>query len=143
MPCNCHLSRRDFVGTAASAAGLVVLTACGDGFFSAPENRVVLETGPLVVKVADLAGLATVGKLVKVPNRFIAVKRLDASTFEAYSMVCTHQGCTIDIVGQEFHCPCHNSRFRDDGGVLQGPATQSLGKLTTSYDPATDELTIT
>jgi Rieske Fe-S protein len=143
MSCNCRVSRRDFVGSAASAAGLVVLTACGDGWFSAPENKVVLPTGPIVVKVADIPDLATVGKLVKLSGRFIAVKRVDASTFEAYSMVCTHQQCTIDIVGQEFHCPCHNSRFRDDGGVLQGPATDSLGKFATSYDPATDELTIT
>lgn len=143
MSCNCRVSRRDFVTTAANAAGLVVLSACGDGFVSAPQNIVVLPSGPLVIKVADLADLATVGKLVKVPSRFIAVKRVDANQFEAYSMVCTHQGCTIDIVGQEFHCPCHGSRFRDDGGVLEGPATKSLGKLTTSYDPATDELTIT
>ena len=141
MPCDC-VSRRAFVGTAASAAGLVVLSACGDGFFSAPENRIEVPSGPIVITVADIPGLATVGTLVKLPNRFIAVKRLDATTFDAYSMLCTHQGCATDLVAQEFVCPCHGSRFRNDGGVLQGPATESLGKFTTAYNQATDELTI-
>jgi cytochrome b6-f complex iron-sulfur subunit len=142
MPCEHCVSRRDFLGTAVGAAGLVVLTACGDGFLSAPVNDVELPTGPLVVKVGDFPDLATVGKLFKLPGRFIAVKRVDDTTFDAFSMFCTHQGCATDLVGQQFVCPCHGSRFRDDGGVVQGPAAESLGKFTTVYDPGTDNLTI-
>ena len=138
------MSRRGFLSSAAGAAGLAVLSACGDGDISAPVRLAILPTGPLVIKVGDFPDLATPGLFVKVPNRSVAVKRVAASTFDAFSMVCTHQGCEVNIVSkQEFICPCHSSRFRNDGGVIQGPATQSLGKFTTAYNAATDELTIT
>lgn len=142
MPCDSCLSRRDFLGTAASVAGLVALSGCGDGWVSAPVRIGVLPSGPLVVKVGDVPDLATTGRLVKLSGQAIAIKRIDASTFDAYSMLCTHQRCVVNITGGQFVCPCHGSRFRDDGGVLQGPAAQSLAKFTTSYEPATDLLTI-
>lgn len=140
MPCEDCLSRRDFLATAAGAAGLIVLSGCGDGTIGAPFPSLI------VIAVADFPGLANVGQLVKV-GEVHAAKRTGAATFDAFSMRCTHQGCVIDIVsGQSFDCPCHRSRFANDGSVINGPNTgESIGplvKLTTSYDPATDQLTI-
>ena len=93
-------------------------------------------------------GLATVGRLVQVGS-FQAAKRTGTSpaTFDAFSMACTHAGCITDIVNaKEFDCPCHGSRFDVNGAVINGPFTgESIGplqKLATSYDPATDQLTI-
>ncbi len=44
---------------------------------------------------------------------------------------CTHLGCTPRWMGEQggFLCPCHGSRFTDDGAPLNGPATQPLMRL--------------
>jgi Rieske Fe-S protein len=143
MACEHCVSRREFLSAAAGAAGLVALAGCGDGFVTGPFTTAVLPSGPLIVTVGDFPGLATAGVLVRVPNVSVAVKRVDASSFEAFSMLCTHEQCLVGITnGLQFDCPCHNSRFSNTGAVLRGPATQPLPKFTTSYDPATDQLTI-
>lgn len=51
-------------------------------------------------------------------------------TFVAYSLTCTHLGCTIEPEDEEgFTCPCHGSRYTKDGLVLKGPATKPLRQL--------------
>jgi cytochrome b6-f complex iron-sulfur subunit len=49
--------------------------------------------------------------------------------FIAYSLTCTHLGCTVEHDDQGFSCPCHGSRFDKDGNVLAGPAQKALQKL--------------
>lgn len=49
--------------------------------------------------------------------------------FIAYSLVCTHLGCTVEQKGTEFSCPCHGSRYDSNGYVLKGPADRPLKKL--------------
>lgn len=142
MPCDGCLNRREFLvrAAAASAAG-ALLSACGDGEIGgtlAPEQR----SGQLVVSVAAFPALATAGVLVRV-GPWQAAKRTGAGTFDAFDMTCTHQGCLTNITnGQRFDCPCHGSRFSSDGDVLRGPALSPLTTLPTSYDAATDQLTI-
>jgi ubiquinol-cytochrome c reductase iron-sulfur subunit len=50
--------------------------------------------------------------------------------------VCTHLGCTVNLAGQGFHCPCHGSVFDQSGAVVSGPAPSSLAwfDLTLSRD---------
>ena len=155
MPCENCINRRKFIARAAEVAGAAgaaaLLVACGDGQLAGPPSIERVPPGggtkKLVVTVADFPGLATVNQLVRITNSFIAAKRTGTDTFDAFSMACTHAGCLVDIVsGQTFHCPCHDSRFANDGSVINGPNTgeriNPLQKLPTSYDPATDELTI-
>ena len=47
----------------------------------------------------------------------------------AQSLVCTHLGCTVAESATGFDCPCHGSRFDQDGNVLAGPAQKPLKNL--------------
>jgi cytochrome b6-f complex iron-sulfur subunit len=49
--------------------------------------------------------------------------------FVAYSLTCTHLGCTVEQVEEGFTCPCHGSRFDRNGNVINGPAQEPLTKL--------------
>ncbi len=56
--------------------------------------------------------------------------------FRAASAVCTHLGCTVNLAGTGFHCPCHGSVFDNSGAVVSGPAPAPLAwfELTLSRD---------
>jgi cytochrome b6-f complex iron-sulfur subunit len=49
--------------------------------------------------------------------------------YEALSAICPHLGCSVSADNEEFNCPCHGSRFDSSGGYKQGPANDSLRKL--------------
>lgn len=49
--------------------------------------------------------------------------------FRAYSLICTHLGCTLEESDGGFSCPCHGSYFSPDGEVLKGPAADDLPTL--------------
>ena len=53
----------------------------------------------------------------------------DENGISAFSLVCTHLGCTVQDGRQGFECPCHGSRFGHDGKVQNGPAYRSLQPL--------------
>lgn len=67
-----------------------------------------------------------------------AILEADGETFATYrspdgelfavSPVCTHMGCKVHWNSAEtsWDCPCHGSRFRPDGTVIEGPAIQPL-----------------
>jgi glycine/D-amino acid oxidase-like deaminating enzyme/nitrite reductase/ring-hydroxylating ferredoxin subunit len=58
---------------------------------------------------------------------FAAWRAPDGELF-AVSNVCTHLGCKVhwNSVESTWDCPCHGSRFRPDGTVIEGPALNSL-----------------
>jgi len=67
------------------------------------------------------------GKLTRLDIPAIIYKTKDG--FQAYSLVCTHLGCTVEEEGENFSCPCHGSLFDHNGSVLKGPATKRLPTL--------------
>ena len=65
------------------------------------------------------------------------------NTFYAISAICAHLGCTVKLVNlnqpklitlkgkqvneqREFHCPCHGSKYYEDGTNYAGPAPRPL-----------------
>jgi len=51
--------------------------------------------------------------------------------FQAYSLACTHLGCTVEEVAEGFLCPCHGSRYDQEGTIIRGPASKPLTRLRT------------
>jgi cytochrome b6-f complex iron-sulfur subunit len=143
MACHDCLNRREFLTKAAmGAAVLAALEACGDGQIGPPVGNGVDLAGRVNYDLKNYPGLANVGTLVDIstntaPDR--AAIRTSATTFLAFSKLCTHQQCPTDIRNNEFQCPCHNSRFDKTGAVLNGPNIPSppiapLSRLPTSFD---------
>jgi glycine/D-amino acid oxidase-like deaminating enzyme/nitrite reductase/ring-hydroxylating ferredoxin subunit len=60
---------------------------------------------------------------------FAAYRAPDGELF-AVSPVCTHLGCKVhwNSVETSWDCPCHGSRFRPDGTVIEGPALTPLAR---------------
>ncbi len=75
---------------------------------------------------------------------FIEARRLfvwrRGNEFYAMSAICTHLGCTVKPEAAaggatEFHCPCHGSRYRDDGTNYAGPAPRPLERYHLEISP--------
>ena len=47
----------------------------------------------------------------------------------AFSLVCTHLGCTVEQKGKEYECPCHGSKYDVQGYVTKGPSNAPLKRL--------------
>jgi menaquinol-cytochrome c reductase iron-sulfur subunit len=59
------------------------------------------------------------------------VKRNADDTFTAFSTVCPHLGCGVNLDKQRnlFACPCHTSAFTLDGKYQGGPAPRGMDPL--------------
>lgn len=75
----------------------------------------------------------------------IMVIRLSTSEVVALSAICTHAGCSMNFNSGAgtLDCPCHGSRFGENGQVIQGPARQPLKVYQASIDTTTNTITIT
>lgn len=88
---------------------------------------------------------------------FIADKRVfifkEKNTFHCISAVCTHLGCTVQLVRLktsvgggagdfEFHCPCHGSKYHADGVNYAGPAPKPLSYFKLELAPDDGQLIV-
>ncbi len=77
------------------------------------------------------------GKVVEVENEKWAVFKDEKGQVHCQSAVCTHMDCIVDWNDAEksWDCPCHGSRFKATGEVIEGPAFLPLAPK----DPAARE----
>jgi Rieske Fe-S protein len=119
------LSRRDFIKLSTNALfGLGGIIGLGGLFryfnYFPPEAPVEFDLG-------DIANFPVGSRTIR--SDIPAVIYNNAGEVVAQSLVCTHLGCTIAENGAEFACPCHGSRFDENGAVLKGPAQKPLKNL--------------
>ncbi len=76
------------------------------------------------------------GGMVEIDGDTVGAYRDATGAVHAVSITCTHMGCTLHWNGAEtsWDCPCHGSRFATDGGVLNGPAVESLDGIDVDAD---------
>lgn len=100
----------------------------------------ILEESATVVKqlVKDYLTARQSEKLSELKPGDSAIVSAEGETFAAWrapggelfavSQVCTHAGCKVhwNSVETTWDCPCHGSRFRPDGTVVEGPALAPL-----------------
>ena len=126
------MTRKEFMEKAGLSA--FVIPACA-GILAACTNPNFLTQAPtnvdftLDVSTGNLSQNG--GYLVK--NGVIVARTLTGS-FLAVSATCTHQGSTVQYVGQknDFFCPSHGATYNATGQVTGGPATRSLAQYNTT-----------
>lgn len=143
--------RRRFLSATLAASVVAILSACGDdgplgadddgdtgGGGSTPTDR-------LTVVVTNFPPLAADGGIARVDGGSstpIAVVRVNATTYRAFSMVCPHAGTTINITTGGFRCPNHGAVFNSAGVRTGGQVTTDLREFVVVYTAATQTLTI-
>lgn len=67
------------------------------------------------------------GKILESGGKKIAAFN-DKGTIKTFSTTCPHSGCDVEwnSVAKTWDCPCHGSRFKADGELLNGPAKRGL-----------------
>ena len=138
-------SRRAFL------AGVCGLAAAGFGAAlladdaSAATGIVRRKNGQVAVTVKRVAALGQVGSSVLLGNvRGVptAVIRTGPSTYSALNLKCTHQGVTVQRIGDAWNCPAHGSQFAFAGGLERGPAGTPLATVKSRFNAAKGVLTV-
>jgi Rieske Fe-S protein len=137
--------RRTFISETARLAALAVLvSACSAqlGSLTGPQSGSLSKA--VTVKLSDYPGLASAGSAVRVNgvNIPMALVNEGGGSYTALSLICTHQGGTVQWNGQIFICPVHGAEFAADGHWIGGQPTSHLVTFPTSYDASADTVTI-
>ncbi|MEO7362037.1 MAG: Rieske (2Fe-2S) protein [Gemmatimonadaceae bacterium] len=130
-------SRRQFVsGSFMLAVSGLLLDACGDGVIGA-SNGAILGSVDFTVTLSQYPALAPVGGIVRITGTPspVAVAHTDSGTYQAYSLICPHQGTTVRINGGGFLCPNHGAAFDVNGSWMQSrQRTSALTRVPLLYD---------
>ncbi len=124
------LVRAGLVTMGVAAAG--VLAACGGGTDTpsagssgGSSGGSSAAAGGALAQVSDIP----VGGAISATDadgKPIFLVQPEAGTVVGLSAVCTHQGCTVAVDGEELACPCHGSVFDLTGANVSGPADKPL-----------------
>jgi Rieske Fe-S protein len=126
-------TRRVFVVTT-GATVVGTFTGCGGGGSAPGSPSTPPTTTPITGEIR--IPLMAVGQTVQASANLVgglqtplAVTRLSETEVVAVSRICTHESCTVNLPtgsGGTLDCPCHGSRFRTNGQLVNGPAARPL-----------------
>lgn len=154
-PTSSPISRRSFFHTIGLASMVAALTGV---FYQSLRSLVpnVLYEAPLRFKIGNPGALAE-GVTFLEDKRLYVFK--EGKSYYAISGACTHLGCTVKYtklnqpksvevdgtkreVKAEFHCPCHGSKFYDNGTNFAGPAPAPLHWYKVELSPDDGQLIV-
>jgi Rieske Fe-S protein len=134
LPTRSAVSRRVAITAGAGvAAGLGLLAACGAkndaGSGGGATTGAAANSGSGSSNTIVALSAITVGQAVAatINGGPAVVARPTDTTAAAFSAICTHMGCTVNVDGAVLNCPCHGSQYNAlTGAVTRGPAPRSL-----------------
>src|SRR5215831_13829552 len=110
--------------------GSAVLSAVSNLVFIKPRATYGQPTRFAIGKLDDFPS----GTRISLDVKRVCIVR-DGAKMAAISTTCTHLGCIVGISDTGFACPCHGSRFDQDGTVTGGPAPKPLPWFKLSLAP--------
>ena len=128
-------SRRQFIKLGLATLGAAWLGALFQWRLF-PAASASQEAQPVSFPLADLPVGGT--KAVPYGGMTVLVLRTPEG-LRAFSLTCTHLGCTVQWQAdkKEFYCPCHDGRYDEFGDVLAGPPPIPLEQIPVRLDGAT------
>ena len=127
-----HISRAGFL----SLAGKSLLALCGLLGLGGLVEYMSFQPDPAPPTIFDLSDTSNYPPGSRtVISQARAVLLHGESGFAALSLVCPHLGCTVALAPEGYACPCHGSRFNQDGSVQNGPASLPMAALTIEETP--------
>ncbi len=115
--------RRRLLGWLSSVGlfGSAVLAALSDLIFFKPR---VTYGQPALFQIGKPEDYPPGVRVAREAERICIVR--EGNKVAAISTTCTHLGCSVGISDTGFSCPCHGSRYDQDGAVTGGPAPKAL-----------------
>jgi Rieske Fe-S protein len=130
-------------GAAVSGVAVPLLAACGSdtGGAGSEGDGGSGDEGSAGGTAVATSDVPVGGGTILAEDKVVVTQPSDGE-FQAFSAVCTHQGCAVQSISDgRINCPCHGSAFSiEDGTVLAGPADAPLERLSVSVDG--DQVTV-
>lgn len=118
-------ARRTVLVAGTGLVALPLLAACGGEDTDARATPPPSAAGTKLLSLGDVP--VGSGVVLEVAGASVVVVQPEEGTARAFSGVCTHQGCAVQVGQEDISCPCHGSRFSfADGSVVNGPADRPL-----------------
>ena len=117
------VARRSFLSIAALGSFLAAMATAVAGMLRLPKPAVL--PGPVRRFKVGFPDQFAVGSETRLEAENVYLFRDDRGVY-AISTTCTHLGCVVSRAAKGFECPCHGSRFGDNGNVVGGPAPRAL-----------------
>lgn len=127
------MDRKEFLSLLGLSAGGAFIAACAAGCKKSTDAPSGVDFSLDLSQSAN-APLNTAGGYVY--NSGVIVAKTTTGAIIAVSAACTHEGTNVQYQASSnrFHCPNHGANFNNNGGVINGPATQNLKQYTVTVN---------